>query len=123
MTDASSEDLGSLANKQLTAVCFVLDYINLQFDDAFLTVLAPPYVEVGEVKLEKSDAGYRDMLCERIQQNVVAALEAEGREIRVSFEDGSLIGIPLGLKEFYGREAAILQLGREIRGVWHGNAR
>ena len=122
MTDTSKKGLRSLANKELTAVCFVLDYVNLQFEDAFLTVLVSLYVQVGEVKLEKSDAGYRDMLCERIQQKVVAASDTEGQEVRVSFEDGSVIGVPLTVGEFNGREAVILQLGREIRCVWHGGA-
>ena len=48
-----------------------------------MTVLAPAYVLVDEVKLEQSDEGYRDMLCARIRQKVVAVSDL-GREIRVS---------------------------------------
>jgi hypothetical protein len=101
----------------MTAVSFVLDYINLQFDDAFLTALSLPWVRANNSKLAFGVAGYRDMLCERIGHQVNAASETE-KEIRLAFDDGSVIAIPLGSEEYRGVEAAILQIGPEIKCVW-----
>ncbi|HVS81144.1 MAG TPA: hypothetical protein VHE60_05375 [Pyrinomonadaceae bacterium] len=113
-----NDSLGFLVGKQMTAVSFVLDYINFQFEDAFLTALSLPYVQAGDTKLINGTAGYRDMLCERISHKVSSASDTKSQEIRVSFDDGSVIAIPLWLEEYRGAEAAILQIGPEIKCVW-----
>jgi len=118
MSDSCQDLLASLIGKQMTAVSFVLDYINFQFEDAFLTALSLPYVQANQGKLSYGAAGYRDMLCERISHKVTAASEIEEQEIRITFDDGSVIAIPLGLEEYRGVEAAILQIGPEIKCVW-----
>jgi hypothetical protein len=111
--------LEALGGKQVTAVAFVFDYLRLEFEAIFLTVLSDPCVEAADVRLRAGLAGYKDMLCDRISQTVTEASEEKGKEIRLSFGDGSIIRIPLKDEERRGTEAALLQLPNEGLCVWH----
>jgi hypothetical protein len=118
MHESYNKVLVSLVGRQLTAVAFVMDYIRLEFEDAFLTALSLPYVRVGDKRLASGLPGYRDMLCELITQQVTNASDTEHEEIRIEFNDGSLIAIPLGADEYRGKEAAILQVPSQALCVW-----
>ncbi len=109
----------ALAGTTLTAVAFVLDYLRLEFEDIFLTLLSDPSVEAAGIRLQAGMAGYRDMLCERISQAVTEATEQKGTAIRLLLSDGSRIEIPLDDKKRKGAEAATLQIPNEGLCVWH----
>ena len=102
----------------MTAVAFVMDYIRLEFEDAFLTARSLPYVQIGDINLASGMPGYRDMLCERITRQVTKASDTEQEEIRIEFNDGSVIAIPLGTDKYRGEEAAILQIPEQTLCVW-----
>jgi hypothetical protein len=53
-----------LIGEQLSAVSFVMDYLQLQFDPFLLTVLTPLVVQSGSESYRLCDEGYRDALCE-----------------------------------------------------------
>ena len=55
-----------LVGEQLSAVSFVMDYLQLQFDPYLLIVLTPLAVHTGERSYRLGDSAYRDALCERI---------------------------------------------------------
>ena len=118
MTTHGNNLLALLVGKPLTAVSFVLDYINFQFEDAFLTALSLPQVTSDSITLSFGDEGYRDMLCKPIGHQVVAASQTQDDQIRIELDEGSIFSIPFSLDQYEGVEAAILQIGPEIWGVW-----
>ena len=118
MTTSCNGLLMSLVGKPLTAVSFVLDYITLQFEDAFLTALSLPQVESNNTTLSFGDNGYRDMLCRPIGCHVRVASETDDEKILLEFDDDSMFSIPFGLDQCDGPEAAILQIGQEKWCVW-----
>jgi hypothetical protein len=111
--------LGPLVGREMTGVSFVMDYIVFQFEADFLTALSNPYLEDSGTTLRAGMSGYRDALCDRILHKVTSASDAVEKEIRIGFDDGSLIGIPFGLEEYNLGEAAILQIGPDIKCVWN----
>jgi hypothetical protein len=76
------EYLSRIVGEQLSAVCFVMDYLQLQFNDYHLTVLPPLVAQIGDRSFCLGDLGYRDTLCERITHNVTVVSIASGRPVR-----------------------------------------
>ena len=97
-----------LIGEQLSAVSFVMDYLQLQFNDCFLTVLTPLVVLVGEQSYRLGDLPYRDALCERITRRVNNVALAAGR-LRISFDDGGVFDISLREEDYIGAEAINFQ--------------
>src|SRR5258708_13292757 len=59
-----------IVGEQLSAVSFVMDYLQLQFDAYSLTVLTQLTVLESENSYRLGDLAYRDVLCERITHKV-----------------------------------------------------
>lgn len=100
--------LSRIVGEQLIAVNFVLDYLYLQFNECFLTVLTPLVVVVGEQSLKLGDLPYRDALCERITHNVTGALLSSDH-LRIDFDDGSRFIVSLIDEVHVGSEAILFQ--------------
>ena len=100
--------LKMLEGLRLSAVVFVLDYLQLQFDGPTFTALTWPLVtdEQGEISVQT--AGYRDRLCEQIGKTVAKAVEDPG-ELQLGFADGTTFKMSLRDEDRRGPEAAILQ--------------
>jgi len=93
--DRSENPLEPIKGKQLSAVCFVQDYVQLQFDGPGLTAVTLPTVTIGKETYEFGMLNYRNVLCERIAKIVREASVAEGEQIRIEFEDRSSISVSL----------------------------
>lgn len=63
-----SDYFSRIIGEQLSAVSFVMDYLQLQFNGYLLTVLTPLVVVSDDHSYTFADLGYRDALCERIAQ-------------------------------------------------------
>jgi hypothetical protein len=118
LDEASENPLEPIIGKQLSAVVFVQDYVQLQFDGSGLTAVTLPTVEVGEKQLAWGMPGYRDLLCERIGKLVTAASVTEGQQIRIEFDDGSRIAISLKDEDYQTAEAAVFHNGPSKTWVW-----
>lgn len=103
-----------MIGEQLSAVSFVMDYLQLQFNAYFLTVLTPLVVLVGEQSYRLGDLPYRDALCERIAHNVKEVVLAEDH-LRIGFDDGITFDISLKEEDRVGAEAVIYQFPGEGR--------
>ena len=112
-----SNPLHPLLGEELSAVVFVRDYVQLQFDGPGLTLINDPTVITNATKYQPALPGYRDALCERIGKSVSNAQVAEGDELRIDFNDGSTILISLRPGDYIGAEAAIFNHGEETW-VW-----
>ena len=85
----------SLIGRALSAVVFVQDYLQLQFDGDLLTILAWPTIRVAENVLSFGHPNYRDALCERISAVVVEVDVQPEQQVTIEFADASTIVVPI----------------------------
>lgn len=86
--------LQDLHGRQLGAVVFVQDYLQLQFDGTLLTLTTWPVVH-REKEFKYGDARYRDVLCDCIARVVEIADVIARDRLRIVFRDGSKLVISL----------------------------
>jgi len=103
-----------VVGQQLSAVTFVLDYLQLQFDAYLLTVLTPLTVLIGENSYRLGDLHYRDVLCERIAHRVTDVL-LHPDHLRIGFDDNACFNISLREEDYVGPEAINFQFPEEGR--------
>lgn len=89
--------LQEIVGEKLSAVTFVMDYVQLAFDGPMINAYTWPTVHVGSHAFRRSDPAYRDELCARIAIQVVAARARDA--IEITFADGSTIRISLRANE------------------------
>ncbi len=99
-------NLGSLAGEQLSAVVFVADYVQFDFNGPVLSAFSPPIVDVKGVRRQFPEPGSRDALCALIQQFVASAEAQDNRSIEVTFDSGARLSISLVPDSYDGPEAA-----------------
>ena len=118
MSVQNPNPLEALVGSHLSAVVFVQNYVQLQFDGPGLTALTPPRVRVMNQSFEWGKQGYRDALCDRIGKLVRHGSTIPEQEISIEFEDGSSISISLNPKDYRGAEAAIFNNPPNPPVVW-----
>ena len=90
------EQFDILTGTELTAVEFVLDFLQLRFDDSVLTLFAWPVIaDPDGISLDFGQPGYRDALCFNINEEVKLATYHEGNELTLEFENGVVIALSL----------------------------
>ncbi len=72
-------DLSSLAGRELSAVCFVRNYVEFHFDGPILRFLAPPHVRRHDGMVQFPEEGSCDVLCALIGQMVEQAEDQPDR--------------------------------------------
>jgi hypothetical protein len=110
--------LSGLIGRALSAVVFVQDYLQLQFDGDLLTVLVWPTVVSGGGRYTFGNPGYRDALCERIAAVVTDAEVEPEQRLTVRLDDGSTIVVPLDPESHTGPEAVIYAAEDGRTWVW-----
>jgi hypothetical protein len=100
-----------LVGRELAAVTFVRDYVQLAFDGPSLTAITPPTVRIGHRQLKPGDHGYRDALCDRIGAAVRDVSVSEGDALQIAFSDDSQFRISLRPEDYSGPEAVIVRDG------------
>ena len=118
MPEQNPNPLNVLAGSHLSAVVFIHDYIQLQFDGPSLTVLTKSSVHMMNQSFEWGKKGYRDALCERIGKLVREASTIPEQEIRIEFEDGSSVSISLRPEDYRTAEAAVFDNPPNPTVVW-----
>lgn len=106
---------GLLNGRELSAVVFIRDYVQLQFDGDILTCVTNPEVQIGGETYRWGDRDYRNALCERISVTVSEASLHEGVEFRLQFADKSIIRVSLAEDAYAGRPEA-LHYAEQIHG-------
>lgn len=112
-------ELSDLVGEEISAVCFVRDYVEFHFDGSILRSLSNPSVFVHGTKHRFPEAGSRDALCRVIGSAVRAVNLEEQRALKVTTTDDCEITIPLDAKNLRGPEAMhfVPQLNGPIQ-VW-----
>jgi hypothetical protein len=98
--------LSRIVGEQLSAVVFVQDYLQLQFDGPTLTLLTRISVRSsGGEAVAEGAAGWRDALCGQITRIVKAVRINEG-DLVVDFADGSAISASIRPEDYRCAEAS-----------------
>ena len=109
MTTRELSILKRLENHQLSAVVFVQDYVQLQFDGPCLTAYVWPIVRDGARTFGHTTPGYRDALCGLIGCVVEQTTEASNDKLALSFNNGVAVEVSLKESDREGPESAMLQ--------------
>lgn len=105
----SERSIESLAGEELSAVSFVRDYVEFHFDGPVLRALTDPRVELGGESAVFPARGSRDLLCALIGRTVRLVEARDGVHIRLTFEDGAQLTLPLDDASYVGPEGAHFQ--------------
>ncbi len=96
----------SIINESLSAVCFVMDYVEFHFDGKIVRSLTNPILKVSNENFEFPDSGSRDRFCSLIGQTVIDITLKEEDRIELIFNTGNKLIIPLLESKRIGPEAA-----------------
>lgn len=105
-----------LIGKQLSAVTFVQDYLQLWFDGPGINVISPLTVTTPNVSIENGNAGFRDLLCEQITKIVADVERLPGDALIIIFQDKVSLSISLRENNYRGPEACYAHGFRD--GAW-----
>jgi hypothetical protein len=98
--------LESLIGEQLSAVTFVMDYVQLHFDGAVLTAFTGPTVDSDGRRVQFPGTGSRDALCSLIGSMVIAVDDLPKDRIELRMSQDKLLTIPIDDASYRGPEAA-----------------
>jgi hypothetical protein len=110
-------ELIGLPGRQLSAVTFVQDYLQLHFDGPTINAITLPVVHIGNNQIRFGTPGYRDELCDRIGKLVVRAYVLPDDRLQIDISDQSSIVISLRARDYRAAEAVIF-FADDTRGDW-----
>jgi hypothetical protein len=102
----NGESIETFIGEKLSAVTFVLDYWQLQFDGPMMTALTHIEVCTNGCIVRDGDDQFRNRLCGQIGK-IVERVDQTPEAITIRFADNSLISISLRDQDYRGPEAAI----------------
>ncbi|UGY14850.1 hypothetical protein [Bradyrhizobium septentrionale] len=101
--------LDALRGRNLSAVAFVQDYLQLQFDGPVLTTFVWPRIITPTLTATFGMPVYRDALCAQIGKSVAGGFVDVEAAFRLFFADGSIIEVSLAASARQGPEAIVFQ--------------
>ena len=99
------QELHDLVGEEISAVCFVRDYVEFHFDGPILRSLTNPTVVDHGASFLFPEPGSRDALCRLIGSTVRGLEMEEARALTLTMADDREIWIPLDGKNRRGQEA------------------
>lgn len=109
-TNVNVEILKSLEKRELTAVTFIMDYLQLFFEEACFNLYVWPLINTRDSVFNLTTLGYRDVLCGQVGKLVTKVSEEPKEKILIEFENQVTIEISLKEEDRSGHEAAMLQV-------------
>jgi hypothetical protein len=79
-----------LGGHRLSAVIFVMDYVQFDFDGQRFSPYVWPDVEIDDELPSLGQSGYRDSLCSFITHGVESVEEAPGSGVVIEFDTGAI---------------------------------
>jgi hypothetical protein len=107
-----------LEGRQLSAVTFVQDYLQILFDGPRITAYTLPEIRVNEKSYKWGDSGYRDFICDLIGHKVDGTKLSENEELSIHFMDGRELAISLKPEDYVVAEAMMLEDDQSNLWVW-----
>ncbi len=111
--------IAEIAGQMLTAVQFVMDYVELHFENCGLAAFTSPEVRQSDIVYRLGDADYRDALCRLIGVQVRSATDSS-EEIVIESANGVAITISLRAEDRVGPESALFNSPSGGLWVWNG---
>ncbi len=88
-------DISTIEGKELTAVEFVLDYLQLRFDGPTVTFYDWPTLLLPDFSLAHGEPEYRNGLCAQIGEEVETATLDEGDALTLKLANNVVIALSL----------------------------
>jgi hypothetical protein len=98
--------IDSLVGEELSAVSFVMDYVEFHFNGPVFRALTHPVLSDRNLEIRFPSLGSRDALCGLIGQTVSKVIVLKGEAITLQFERGASLRVPLDKASRMGPEAA-----------------
>jgi hypothetical protein len=92
---------------EMSAVTFVRDYVQLDFDGPKFNALTQITVASSKGFAVTGNDQFRNHLCEQIAKPVADVRITEEQEVMLSFADGSSIHLSLKSEDYRGPEAVV----------------
>lgn len=86
----SKNPLEILKGNKLSAIVFILDYLQIQFDTAVVTFLTYPKVELEGKNYSFGESEYRNTICAFIGKAVASVIYRENELFSLNFDQGRL---------------------------------
>src|SRR5437588_3157155 len=102
------EPFQAIVGEKLSAITFVLDYWQLQFDGPSINALTRLEVSANGYKLRDGDDQFRNLFCGQIGKVVSRVTLREPEAFEITLEDQSSISISLKRDDYRCSEAMIL---------------
>jgi len=96
-----------IVGEKLSAITFVLDCWQFQFDGPTINALTRVQVSAGGNTLADGDDQFRNLICGQIGKIVAEVKFVKSRAFVVTFEDLSSISISLKAEDYRGPEAIV----------------
>ncbi len=103
--------LKRIVGSKLSAITFVLDYYQFQFDGPLFNVLTPVTFISGSNQTRSGEDQFRNRVCAQIGKIVHGITIHENKELVITFEDDSQLLFSLQEKDYPGPEAVIFNDG------------
>jgi hypothetical protein len=100
-----SKPFEAIVGEKLSAITFVLDYWQLQFDGLTINALSRLEVSAGEISLRDGHDRFRNLICDQIGKIVSSVALVQPEAFTITFEDRSSIKISLRWEDYRGPEA------------------
>lgn len=100
-------DISALEGRELQAVTFIEDYLELRFGTPLLTLYAWPYVMLPEFSVAFGEPEYRNALCAQIGETVDTASLEEGAALTLELSNGVVLGLSLREEDLDRPEAGL----------------
>jgi hypothetical protein len=119
MMASERRTISMLVGRIASAVCFVMDYVEIHFDGPILRSLSNPVLAFRGNEWSFPAPGSRDALCSVIGEKVESVEVDDAVSIRVRFDSGHTITVPLDAGSRIGPEAAhFVSEADHVMDVW-----
>ncbi|MBR0792544.1 hypothetical protein JQ631_25970 [Bradyrhizobium manausense] len=97
----------SIVGEKLSAITFVLDYWQLQFDGPTINALTRLKVSANGLDLSDEHGQFRNLICGQIGKVVAGVALVQPESFTITFMDHSSIKISLRWQDYRGPEAMV----------------
>lgn len=111
--------LQGVLGRQLSAVTFVMDYLQLDFDGHRLSCYNWPILHTEKKQISYRNAGYRDQLCALIETKVIDVGEWRDLGVVITFDCKVRLSIPLVAVNTDAPEALHYESSGRMWYVWN----
>ncbi len=104
--------LNDLIGQRLTSVTFILDYVQLGFENYYgMSIFNPIRLMSRAGEIDYFQCGFKDLLCGLINHAVSKIEYEQEKRVAFVFDHAGVISVGLAEEDYSGPEALVLQPG------------